>query len=188
MITEEDKKAIEGYFSVRFKRRRLTEEEQRKQREDLAKSLSEDVTSQEVFCRWLRTACEHRDGEGLNWVTTLGWELALFSRESVEILEKISLENWVLACDLENMVGLIEDYGGEEKVKSLAAMAVQKYPDHYLGDNDEYIARKAMWALHRLYTEEGNTEALETIKELSQCGDPMVEGYAKHHLEKFGIK
>ena len=43
-----------------------------------------------------------------------------------------------------------------------------------------------MWALHRI-DESGEKAALEKSIELSKCGDPMVEGYAVNHLEKFGL-
>lgn len=187
-MVEADEKAIYKYYAAILGRTIFTEDEKREQKETLKKSLSEDVTSTEVFCRWLKEACEHRDGEKLDLVMLLGWIFELFSKDNVKIIEGISLENWVKSNNLEDMVGLIERYGGEEKVKSLALMAIQKYPDHYLGDNDEYVARKAMWALHRLYKGEGNEEAIEKIKELSKCGDLMVEDFAKHHLEKLGVK
>lgn len=118
----------------------------------------------------------------------LGWIFELFDKESVKMLEGISLEHWVKSNNLEDMVKLIEQYGSEDKVKVLASMALQKYPNHYLGEEDEAITRKAMWALHRIFKEEQKEEALETIKELSNCGDVIVEGFAKHHLEKLHLK
>ena len=186
-MLEDDEKALNEYLSGTFRAAILSEDEKRAKKEILRKSLSEDLTSPGVFCRWLKNACEHRDGEELDNILLLGWIFELFDEETVTILEKISLENWVKANNLEDMVGLIERCGGPENVKILASMAVQKYPGHYLGEDDEHITRKAMWALHRLYKEKGKEDALEKIKELSTCGDSMVEGFAKHHLEKLGV-
>lgn len=182
-MTEKDKESIKQYITARYGSGILNEYKQQEIKETLKKSLSENLTSSSVFCRWLKEACEHKDGEELDEIMLLGWTFELFDKESVKILENISLENWVKSNNLEDMVELIENYGSKDKVKVLASMALQKYPDHYLGEEDEYIARKAMWALHRLYADKGNKKAVEKIKELSKCGDLMVEGFAKHHLE-----
>lgn len=188
-MNEADRKALDEYLASTAKLGTgpLAEAEKHKREEILKKSLSEDLTSPGVFCRWLREACKNRDGDALDETMLLGWILRRFDGESVKVLEGISLENWVKTNNLEDMVELIERYGGEETVNVLASMAIQKYPGHYLGEDDEHITRKAIWSLHRLYREKGNAEALEKIRELSGFGDLMVEGLAKHHLEKLGV-
>lgn len=186
-MTEKDKESIKQYITARYGSGILNENKKQEIKETLKKSLSENLTSSNVFCSWLKEACEHKDGEELDEIMLLGWIFELFDKESVQIIEEISLENWVKSNNLEDMVELIEKYGGKNKVRSLASMVLQKYPDHYLGEEDEYITRKAMWSLHRLYTDKGSREALKKIKELSKCGDLMVEGFAKHHLEILGI-
>ena len=187
-MKEADRKALDKYLASTAKLGTgpLAEAEKRKKEETLKKSLSEDLTSPGVFCHWLKEACKDRDGDALDETMLLGWILRRFDRESVKVLEEISLENWVKTNNLEDMVELIERYGGEETVNVLASMAIQKYPGHYLGEYDEHITRKAVWSLHRLYKEKGNAEALEKIRELSRCGELMVERLAQYHLEKLG--
>ena len=186
-MTAKDKKALDEYLTTKLGTTIAATEEKQRKKERLKKSLSEDLTCAGVFCRWLKEACKHRDGDELDDVMLLGWIFELFDTESVKILEEISLENWVKSNNLEDMVELIENYGSKDKVNILASMALQKYPDHYLGEQDEHITRKAMWSLHRLYKQQENKEAIATIKELSHCGDSMVEDFAKHHLEKLSI-
>lgn len=191
-MTQKDKKELHIYFAnkIRNHGQTITKEEEQKLNEDLRKALSEDLFSPGVFCRWLKEACINKNGEELDEVMFFGWLFDLFNEDSVKIIETISLENWVKENNLEDMVRLIENFGGQNKVRSLAAMALQKYPDHYLGDEDEYVTRKAIWALHRLYENSGREDALEQIRQLSVCGDSMVEEFAKHHLEKIqnGVK
>lgn len=151
----------------------------------LLHDLSENVENVDVYKRWLKTACDHKDGNELEYVLAIGYALQLFNENTIEVLKPYVLDNWYYS--MEEMVALIEKFGGTNRVELLGKMAIQKYPGHDLGENDEYVTRKSMWALHRLY-ENGDIDALEEIKKLSSCGDDMVEGFANHHLQKLNLK
>lgn len=117
---------------------------------------------------------------------SIGYHFDLFDEASVGILKTAALENW--HHGMEDMVGLVELFGGSDRNEILEKMALQKYPGQYLGEDDEYVTRKCMWALHRLYKNHQDADALGRIKKLSVCGDPMVESFALHHLKKLGIR
>lgn len=183
-MIDKDKKAIEAYWKI-LRPPRQPETEIEKAKDLLKGRLSEDVTKPEVFCEWLLMACKNKDGDDLEYVMSLGYYLNLYNEASVDVLKQVALKNW--HHSMEDMVGLIEEFGGLKRNEVLAKMALQKYPGHYLGDEDEYVTRKCMWALHRLYENQNDLDALEQIKRLSTCGDTMVERFALHHLKKFGL-
>lgn len=179
-----DRKAIKEYWKI-LHSQKTTEAEKKAAKDILKNTLSEDVTRPEVFLRWLCEACQCKDGDALGYVMSIGYSFDLFNEDSVRILKTAALENW--HHGMEDMVGLVEQFGGSDRNEVLEKMALQKYPGHYLGEDDEYVTRKCMWALHRLYRDRQDKDALERIKRLSVCGDPMVEGFAQHHLKKLRI-
>ena len=147
-------------------------------RKELLSSLSQDITEPGTFNAWLKRECAARDEEGLDLLFQLGYIFELFDAESVEILAPEALSDW--HHEAEEMIPLFEEHPNAFTNERLYQMALQKYPGQYYGDQGEYIPRKCIWALWRL----GGADALDKIRKLSRCGDPVVERYAKHQLEK----
>lgn len=144
---------------------------------ELLESLSENISIPGTFNEWLKTECEKEDEDSLDFLFNIGYIYNLFDLESTKILSDIALKDW--HHEAEQLVNIFELFPTTFTNEILYKMALQSYPNQYYGEI-ENVARKCIWALWRL----NNDDATEKIRFLSYCGNPQVEQYAKHQLEK----
>ena len=59
----------------------------------LLHDLSENVENVDVYKRWLKTACDHKDGNELEYVLAIGYALQLFNENTIEVLKPYLTED-----------------------------------------------------------------------------------------------
>ena len=96
----------------------------------------------------------------------------------VEILCQLLEEDWHI--EHEDIVSIFEDIREPKSIDALYKTAQKKQFDYYIRDEDYPLARRCIWALWKIGTE----EAIDKIRLLSTFDAEEVQKYAFKQLDR----
>lgn len=126
--------------------------------------------------RLLGAALASGDAEEVGCMRILCARFGSFTAENVEALCELLDAPWH-TCH-EDIAFALEQLHDERSIEALYRAALSKH-EYLAYDDGHALARKCIWALAKI----GTAAARRRLEDLSRCGDPTIEGYAKKRLD-----
>jgi hypothetical protein len=143
--------------------------------DEVRKTYTGKFTTEEYIAA-LEDALSQKNAAAAEDVFAAGFDLSLFSRDTVPVLCRYITETW--HKQHENIATLLQGFKAPESVAALAD-GMHIHCDYWYDNGDAFI-RKCAYALAAIDT----PEAIDKLKTLADDPNEIIKKYARHQLDK----